>query len=83
MPRGVPRRNRIDLGTPPRLDSPFSFDAAECSARSAPLLGINAIPFFPNRAPTYSPRSTCSSGRLLLRRRTRTLHREQRGRAVL
>jgi hypothetical protein len=52
MPRGVPRRNRIDLGTPPRLDSPFSFDAAECSAHSAPLLGINAIPFFHNRAPT-------------------------------
>lgn len=36
----------------PGLIPLFSFDAAECSAHSAPLLGINAIPFFPNRAPT-------------------------------
>jgi hypothetical protein len=48
----APRLNRIDLGATPKLIPLSSFDAAEGSARSAPLFSTNKlIRPFPDRLP--------------------------------
>jgi hypothetical protein len=47
------RRASPQSDRPPKRDSPFSLDAAECSALSAPRLGIIPSPC-PHHRPTWS-----------------------------